>query len=66
MLQYERRSGLVEGDVSVRTDSPDEEIDSSRGLDLGLVRRALRGQVLGLAVQDVDVIGLDVDFLSQR
>ena len=54
-------TGLVEGDVAVLADTAEEELDPAVLLDLGLVRVALRDEVLRVSVQDVHLRGRDVD-----
>lgn len=56
----EAGAGLVEGDVAVLADAGEEEVDAAGGLDLGLVGDALGLQVGRVAVEDVDVVGVDV------
>ena len=56
------RARLVERDVPVLADSAEEELDAAVGLDLRLVRVAFGDQVLGVAVEDVDLRGRDVDW----
>ena len=58
----ERRAGLVERDVPVLADPSEEELNAAVGFDLRLVRVALRDQVFGVAVQDVDLRRRDVDW----
>ena len=53
-------TGLVEGDVAVLADPAEEELDPAVLLDLGLVRVALRDEVLRVAVQDVHLRRRDV------
>jgi len=53
--------GLVEGDVSVGTDAAHEEVDATGCLDGSFVLSALSSKVLGVAVQDMYVLLLDVD-----
>lgn len=55
------RAGLVESDVTIRADTSHEEVDSTNGLDLGFVLVAFRNQVWRVAVEDVDILRLDVD-----
>ena len=52
---------LVEGDVSVGADAAHEEVYAAGSLDGSLVLSALSGEVLGVAVEDVYVLLLDVD-----
>ena len=63
--RVERREGLVEGDVAVLADAAHEEVDAPGLDDAGLVVGALLRQVVGVAVEDVDVLGLDVDVLEE-
>lgn len=55
------RAGLVEGNVSVWSDTPKEELDAASTPDLLLVSHALGLQIGRVAIQDVDVGGIDVD-----
>ena len=57
----ERGAGLVERDVPVLADAPEEELDAAVRLDLGLVRFAFSDEVLCVAVEDVHLRGRDVD-----
>ena len=52
----EGRAGLVERDVAVLADPTEEELDPAVGLDLLLVGFALADEVLGVAVEDVDLL----------
>lgn len=54
-------TGLVEGDVSVLADTPEEELDPAVLLDLRLVGVAFRDQVLCVPVQDVHLGRRDID-----
>ena len=56
----EAGAGLVEGDVAVLADARHEQVDAAGSLDLGLVLDALGLEVGRVAVQDVDVAGVDV------
>ena len=60
-----RAEGLVEGDVSIGPDSTQEEVDASDRGDLVLIPLALGGKVLGVAVEDVYVLGGDVDVVEE-
>ena len=58
----ERGPGLVEGDVPILADSPEEELDAASGLDLGLVLVALADQVGRVSIEDVYVFRVDVHY----
>lgn len=58
-------SGLVEGDMAVRTYATHKEIDSACLGDHLLVMVALGLQVGGVAVEDMDVLFLDVDVVEE-
>ena len=47
--------------MPVWPDTAEEELDAAHARDLGFVRGRLGGEVGGVAVQDVDVGGEDVD-----
>jgi hypothetical protein len=53
--------GLVEGNVPVRADAPEEEVDAAERFDLGFERGALGFEVCGVAVEDVHVLAGYVD-----
>lgn len=55
------RPGLVESDVAVLANAGKEEVDTADGLDGIFVGDALGLEVLGIAVQDVHVGGVDID-----
>ena len=57
----EGAEGLVEGDVTVGTYAAHEEVDAASRLDGCLILCTFCRQVLGVAVQDVHVLLLDVD-----
>ena len=59
------RARLVEGDVPVGTDAAHEEVYPAVGLDFLLKAGALGIQVGGVAVQDVGILGLDVDVAEE-
>lgn len=61
----ETGAGLVKGDVSVLPDASKEEVDAADGLDLSLVGDTLCFQVGGVAVENVDVVGVDVHVREQ-
>lgn len=54
-------AGLVEGNVAVLADAGEEEVDAADALDGVLVGDALGLEAGGVAVEDVDVVGVDVD-----
>ena len=60
--RLEGRTRLVERDVPVLADTAEEELDAAVRGDLGLVGLALEDEVLGVAVQDVDLGRRDVDW----
>lgn len=51
----------TEGDVAVGADAAEEELNTAVGSDLGLVAVALSLEIIRHAVQNVHVLGLDVD-----
>lgn len=53
-------SGFVEGNVAILTDTGEEQVNASRGLDSILVGDALGLEALSVTVEDVDVGGVDV------
>ena len=55
------RSWFIEGNVAVGTDSPKEQVDTTDSFDLFLVGATLCFQIRSVAIQDVDVGGVDVD-----
>lgn len=61
----EGRAGLVEGNVTIGTDTAQEELNATDSGDLLLVALALEIQVCCVAVEDVDVLGEDVDVLEE-
>lgn len=56
----ERGPRLVEGDVTVWSDSPEEEVDAAGGLDRGFVGETFGFEVWSVAVEDMDVARVDV------
>lgn len=52
---------LVEGNVAILTNASKEEVYSASGLDGVFVANALGLEVGGVAIEDVDVGGVDVD-----
>ena len=62
---YERRSGLVEGDVTVGADSTNEEFDPAGLGNLPFVVDALKLEVRRVSVEDVDVVRINVDMLKK-
>ena len=56
----ERGPGLVERDVPVLTDAPEEELDATQGPDLFLVLVAFGDEVRRIPVEDVHVLRVDV------
>ena len=57
----ERRTRLVESDVSVGTDTTHKEVDATVGSDLSLIVGTLLFEVFGIAVEDIHIFLLDVD-----
>lgn len=47
--------------MPVRSNAAQEEVDPTVGLDSSLVGHALGFQVWGVAIEDVDVLRVDVD-----
>lgn len=64
-LRCQRRARLVEGDVSVGAYAAHEQVDAAVRGDLGLVALTFGNGVLGVAVEDVDVFGLDVNLVEE-
>ena len=63
--RVERREGFVEGDVPVFADAAHEQVDAAGLDDARLVVGALLDQILGVAVEDIDVLGQDVDVFEE-
>ncbi|VXA82643.1 conserved hypothetical protein [Aeromonas veronii] len=61
----EGRGRFVECDVAVVTHAPHEQVDLAVGLDFVFVALALGHQILGIAVEDVDVFGTNVDVTEE-
>ena len=61
----EAGAGLVEGDMAVRTDAAHEQVDAAGSEDGLLVVLALGLQVLGIAVEDMDIFLLDVNMAEE-
>ena len=61
----QRTARLVKGDVAVRTDTTNEEVDAAGFLNHLLVVGALGGQVFGVAVEQVDILFRAVDMVKQ-
>ena len=59
------RAGLVEGDVTVRADTTDEQVDAACLLDHLLIVPALGHEVGGITVQDVDVLLRTVNMVEE-
>lgn len=51
--------------MSVLADAAHEQVDAAGFEDGGLIVGTLLDQILGIAVQDVDVLGLDVDVAEE-
>jgi hypothetical protein len=60
----QRGPGLVERDVPVLADAPEEELDAAHGLDLLLVLVALFNQVWRVPIKDVYVFRVDIHWAS--
>ena len=52
----ERRAGLVKSDVTVGTNTAEEELDASVALDLRLVVGALLEKIWGVSVQNMNIL----------
>ena len=61
----EAGAGLVEGDVAVGADAAHEEVDAAGRGDGLFIVGALSFQVRGVAVQDMDVLFLDIDVAEE-
>ena len=61
----EGRTRLIEGDVSVGTDTTQEKIHATYSLHASLVACALSLNILGVAVEDVHILRLDVDVAEE-
>lgn len=59
------RSRLVESDMSIGTNPTQEKLNASSPLDLLLVGYALFFEILGIAIQDVNVGRVDVDVAEE-
>ena len=60
----QRRTGLIECNVSVRTDAANEELDSSGILNQLFIALALRLQIRRIAIQNMSVVWINVDMLQ--
>ena len=58
-------SWLVEGDMAVGTNAPHEEIDTACGLNGFLVVLTLSLQVLGVAVQNMNILFLNINVTKE-
>lgn len=56
---------LIEGDMSVRAYATHEQIDATSCDDGFLIVLALFLQILGIAVEDMDILSLDVDMAEE-
>jgi hypothetical protein len=54
-------SGLIEGNVAIWTNTTEEKLNASVGLDLCLVLAALNIEIRGIAIQNVDIAGVDIN-----
>src|ERR1700729_3042144 len=61
----QRRPRLVEGEVAVGADAEELQVDTPGGRDQGLVALPRRRQSAGTGVGAVDVVGADVQAVSQ-
>ena len=61
----EGRTRFVEGDMAVRTDTSEEEVDTADIADLLLIPGALCHEIFGIAVQDIDILFADVDMAEE-
>jgi len=59
------RTGLVEGNVTIGTDTAQEELDAANRGDLLLIALALEIQISCVSVKDVDVLGEDINVLEE-
>ena len=59
------RGRFVEGDVAVIADAAHEQVDFAVGLDLVFVALALGHQILGVAIEDVDVFRANVHVIEE-
>lgn len=58
-------SRFVEGNVTIRTDASQEELNTSDGGDLLLITLAFEIQVRGISIEDVDILGENIDVLEE-
>ena len=63
--RVERRERLVERDVTVVTYATHKQVDTACCLDLSLVLSALTLQILSVTVQNVYILGVDVNVLEE-
>ena len=61
----ERRTRFVERDMSVRTDTAEEQVDTADITDLLLITRTLGYEVRSVTVQDIDILLADVDMREE-
>ena len=59
------RAWLIEGDMAVRAYATHEQIDAASSDDSFFVVLALSLQILGIAVEDMDILSLDVDMAEE-
>jgi hypothetical protein len=52
---------LIECQMPILSHPSEEDVNPSNGLDLALVLGALQEEVLGFAIEDVGVVGENVD-----
>ena len=56
---------LVESDVTIGTDTAEEQVDATKLLNLTLIGLALGSQVRGIAIEDMDILLGTVDVVEQ-
>ena len=61
----QRTARLVEGDMTIGADTSDEQVDTSSLLDHLLIMLTLSLQVLGITIQDVDILLRTVDMIEE-
>ena len=60
-----RREWLVESDMAIRTDTTDKEVDATRFFYHLLIMTALLFQILGITVQDMNILLRAVDMIEE-
>lgn len=56
-------TGFVEGNVTVRTDASQEQVDATDGFDFSFVRLAFLHKIWRVPIKDMCVVWFDVDEL---